>query len=195
MWAFKTWWTHRYIENMLFWSHTDRGLKAPEKHNCISSSFSTQRRKSVGNFLSFFKCVGVHVGNFLLWGHEAEADTLHLARLSQHGQFNALYYYCIRFPLEYIRYTQVGGRGMLAMHRDAHTHTPNPKTIMSNLQVGLSIWCRKNRPAAKNNTTVIASWALKTVVKLIILRIFWHFSKLIREIYAIGGSVSCLGGL
>lgn len=123
MWAFKTCWTHRYIENMLFWSHTDRGLKAPEKHNCSSSSFSTQRRKSVGNFLSFFKCVGVHVGNFLLWGHEAKADTLHLARLSQHGQFNALYYYCIGFPLEYIRYTQVGGRGMLAMHRDTHTHT------------------------------------------------------------------------
>lgn len=91
-----------------------------------------QGRKSVGNLFSFFKCVGVQAGNFLLSGHEAKADTLHLVRLGQHVQVDALYFYCIGFSLEYIGYTQVGGGGTVAIQTLTHTHTPNPRAIMSN---------------------------------------------------------------
>lgn len=79
-----------------------------------------QGRKSAGNLLSFFKCVGVRAGNFLLSGHEAKADTLRLARLGRHGQVDALYFYCTGFSLEYIGYTQVGGGGMVAIQPLTH---------------------------------------------------------------------------
>lgn len=100
-------------------------------------------------------------------------------------------------PSEYIGYTQVKGvEDMPAIHGYTHTHTrtPKPRAIMFNFQVGLSIHCRKNRPAAKNNSTVIAVWPPKTAVKLIIFRILWHLSKLIIGIYTTGASVPCFMG-
>lgn len=64
-------------------------------------------------------------------------------------------------------------------HTHAHTHAQSPRAITSNLQVELRVQCRRNGLHANNNTAVGAGSPLKNVVKLIIFRIWWRFSKLI----------------
>lgn len=73
-------------------------------------------------------------------------------------------------PLEYTWYAQVTGPA--CVHKDTHslTHTPNPRAIVSNLQVRLSVWYRRNGPRANNNIVAVVGWPLKTARKLITLQ-------------------------